>query len=158
MCHTGGHRAQSPVSRTIPIAFAKALHCILAGAKVPFVLETAFSDSLAKSAGCWLSFPGSAGVSIGSKEETQVEVGSPAMEMYCKCGGLTQAVRHGLQGDHLGTSLLVFWLVAPLWHHGAGGAAWWLRKIKWFSEGRIDTHSPTIGNTSVTTWKVIFAT
>lgn len=158
MCHTGGHRAHNPVSKTIPVAFAKALHCILPGAKEPFVLETAFSDSLANSAGCWVSFPGAAGVSLGSKEETQVEVGSPATELYRKLGGLRQAVWHVLQGDHLGTSSSVFWLVAPLQHRGAGGAAWWLRKIKCFSEGRVDTHAPVDGNTSVTTWKVIFAT
>lgn len=65
---------------------------------------------------------------------------------------------HVLQGDHLGTSSLVLWLVASSQHRGAGGAAWWLRKIKWFSEGRVDTHAPVIGSTYVTTWKVIFAT
>lgn len=36
----------------IPVAFAKTLHCILAGAEEPFVLETALSDPLAKPAGC----------------------------------------------------------------------------------------------------------
>lgn len=36
-----------------------------------------------------LSFPGAAGVSLGSKEETRVEVGSPAIELYCRHGGLS---------------------------------------------------------------------
>lgn len=81
MCHTGGHRTHNPAWKTIPVAFAKTLHCILAGAKEPLVLEAAFSDSLAKSAGCWLPFPGAAGVSVESKEETQVEVASPATEL-----------------------------------------------------------------------------
>lgn len=124
VCHTGGHKAHNPVCKTVPVAFAKTLCCILAGAKEPLVLETALGDSLAESAGCWLSLPGAAGVSLGSKEETHIEVGSPATELYCKLGGLTHAVWQVLQGDHPGTSSLVSWPVSPLRHHGAGGAAW----------------------------------
>lgn len=64
----------------------------------------------------------------------------------------------GVQRTPLGASPLVPWLLVPPQQHGAGGAAQRLRKIKSFSEGRGDTRTPVIGNTSATAWKVIFAT
>ena len=46
------------------------------------------------------------------------------------------------------------WLVAPLRQRGAAGAG----KMELSSEGRGDPGTPAIGKTSVTAWKVIFAT
>lgn len=82
------------------------------------------------------------------------------LQLSCtyKHGGDTQAVcccmpLGGLGGERPpGASPVVAWLVAPLWQRRAGGAARQLRKIELFSEGRGDTHTPVIGNTSVTAW------